>query len=62
MKHTEKQIQDFRKYERVRFRGLFNMFGHSARLATGLTEEDYVFVIDNYDTLQEAAQQTKPTE
>lgn len=62
MKHTEKQIQDYLKYEHVRQRGLFNMFDPRARHVAGLTKEECVFVMDNYDTLQEAAQQTKPTE
>ncbi len=54
--YTEKQINDWRKYENVRVGGRFNMFDPNARLSTGLSREDYDFVMDNFSELKKLAQ------
>ena len=50
---TFEQLMAYRAYEEVRRRGLFNMFDPNARLSTGLSREDYMFVMKNYDQLRE---------
>jgi hypothetical protein len=50
-KITDQDIRNYQAYERVRSRGTYNMFDSRARIATGLTKEDYLFVMENYDTL-----------
>ena len=54
-KFTQKQISDFQDYEEVRAEGRFNMFDKNARISTGLTEEEYRFVIKNYSELKAQA-------
>lgn len=53
------QIQNYLTYEDVRSRGAYNMFDPRARQITGLSREDYIFVMDNYLALeaQHAAEQ-----
>lgn len=41
----------YTKYERVRRGGLYNMFDPNARALTGLSKEDYVWVMNNYTEL-----------
>lgn len=53
---SEQQIKNWRAYERVRIGGRFNMFDPKARRATGLSGEDYSFVMRNYSELKEAAE------
>lgn len=53
---TAKQIDDFHEYEFVRSMGQYNMFDPSARRATGLTSDEYSFVMKNYSKLKEAAE------
>jgi len=53
MNFTQKQINHFRSYERVRKSGQYNMFSSQARSATGLQEDDYIFVMENYSVLKE---------
>jgi hypothetical protein len=55
MKFTRKQIHQFRSYEMVRKSGHYNMFSSQARLATCLTKEEYLFVMENYSELKEAS-------
>lgn len=38
-------------YEQVRREGKYNMFDPNARILTGLTEEEYIYAINNYDEL-----------
>jgi len=54
---TEKQIDDYRKYEKVRLSGRINMYDsyHGSRLA-GLTEYEYMFVLTNYEDLRMEAE------
>jgi hypothetical protein len=49
---TEQQIANWRKYERTRASGEWNMFDPRARQATGLTSENYDFVRKNYAALR----------
>lgn len=53
---TEDQIRNWFKYERVRRAGAFNMFDPDARLATRLSQEDYLFCMNNYSELREVAE------
>jgi len=57
-KFTEQQIKDWRAYEKVRAGGRWNMFFPQARAATGLTSDEYSFVMDNFDALKKAAGST----
>jgi hypothetical protein len=54
--YTEKEINAFRAYDRVRKSGHYNMFSPQARLATGLTEEEYENVMKNFSVLKEASE------
>lgn len=47
------QMMNYRRYEQVRASGEFNMWSPQAQLATGLTNEDYLFVMGNYTLLNE---------
>ena len=38
----------FRAYEEVRMSGDYNMFDSRARIESGLTEEQYLYVMKNY--------------
>jgi len=51
---TFEQLAQFRRYERVRLGGPFNMFDPRARALTGLTREQYSFVMNNYSELRDA--------
>ncbi len=55
-KYTETQIDNWKKYEKVRARGKYNMFDSAARHATGLSRSDYLFVMDNFSGLREASE------
>ena len=55
MTFTEKDIKAFKAYEKVRASGRFNMFDPNARRMTGLNEDDYLFVMTNFNALKEAA-------
>ena len=52
---TKKQINNYKSYEIVRKTGAYNMFSSQARLSTGLTKDEYLFVMENYSELKEAA-------
>ena len=56
---TPDQIQDYIDFGDVRSRGAYNMFDPRARQITGLSREDYIFVMKNYLALeaQHAAEQ-----
>ena len=41
----------FRAYEEVRMSGDYNMFDSIARISTGLTEDQYLYVMENYARL-----------
>ena len=56
MKFTEQQISDWRKYEKVRKGGRFNMFDPRAQSATGLERCEYLFVLKHFDELKKVAE------
>lgn len=51
---TETQLNNFKKYVKVQKAGRYNMFSSMAQQATGLSKEDYLFVIENYTELYNA--------
>ncbi len=50
---TEKQLADWKAYEKIRVGGRWNMFMPKAQRATGLTREEYAFVIENFSELRD---------
>lgn len=50
---SEKAKQCYIKYEKVRKSGLYNMFDKRAIVLTGLSKDDYFWVIKNYNKLNE---------
>ena len=54
MGFTKAQLENWKAYENVRKAGRWNMLAPQARQATGLTSEQYAFVMDNYTELKEA--------
>lgn len=57
MKFTEQQINNWKKFERVRKSGRFNMImeAASAMARAGLHSSEYFFVMENFDALEKAA-------
>lgn len=53
------QLSNWERYEKVRKGGRFNMFDPRARASTGLSDEDYLFVMENYGALADAALKDK---
>ena len=53
---TKNQINSYKSYEQVRKSGAYNMFDSRARLSSGLTKEEYLFVMENYSELKNAAE------
>jgi hypothetical protein len=56
MTFTFIQIANWRRYEKVRRGGRWNMFSKQASAATGLSEEDYLFCMNHYSELKYAAE------
>ena len=56
MQFTKEQLTLFWKYEKVRGSGEFNRWDFRARRTTGLSKDQYVFVMKHYDQLREQAQ------
>jgi len=52
---TSTQIENWKKFEKVRSRGKYNMLMPQARTSTGLDKDDYLFVIENFDALKKQA-------
>ena len=52
---SEDEVADYHRYEAVRSAGKFNMFELCARIATKLTEPQYLFVMQNFDGLRKQA-------
>ena len=50
---TSEQIQNWEDYESVRTVGAWNMFDPQAREATGLSRENYLFVMSHYSEMRE---------
>ena len=55
MTFTPEQIQNWQAYESVRVSGDFNMFAPQAFQAAGLTRDEHLFCMANYDALKKAA-------
>ena len=55
MEFTNQQLQNFKKYFGVQMGGRYNMFDPRARAATGMSEDEYTFVMENYSALKEAS-------
>ena len=53
---TEQQLLDWKAYERVRRSGEFNMFDSRARRRSGLSADEYTFVMRNYSALKHAVE------
>ena len=53
---TKKEINNYKSYEIIRKSGAYNMFDSRARLSSGLTKEEYLFVMENYSALKEATE------
>ena len=56
MNYTKRQINQFKSYEIIRKSGTYNMFDSRARLASGLTKDEYLFVMENYSELKDASE------
>ena len=55
MKFTQEQLSWFKKYEAVRVSGEYNMFDPRAQVAAGLTNDQYLYVMQFYSPLSKAA-------
>lgn len=60
-KFTKQQLNDWRRCEKVRSSGLWNMFDPRELEVMGITLERYLFVLKNYWALRDA-QPKKPNE
>ena len=52
---TDARLLAFARYVKVQRSGRFNMLDPRARQAASLTEEEHVFILDNYEALEQAA-------
>jgi len=55
MTFTAQQIKNFRAFVKVQKSNRYNMLDPRAAQAAGLTADEMVFVMDNYDALEAAA-------
>lgn len=56
-KFTAEQLDDWKAYEEVRSGGRYNMItDRGALLASGLTRDQYLFVIKHYEALMKAVE------
>jgi hypothetical protein len=53
---NKEQIKNYKSYEIIRKSGAYNMFSPQARLSTGLTKDEYLFVMENYSELKDATE------
>lgn len=51
-KYSDKDISDWRLYERVRLLGKFNMYDPRAIDMTQLTRERYIFIMEHYNEIR----------
>lgn len=58
-RYSDRDIVDWRTYERVRLTGYYNMFDPRAREMTGLTRERYIFILENYSGIQDQLAEVK---
>jgi hypothetical protein len=49
---TKEQMKDFAIFERIRAAGKHNMADKRARIATNLSERDYMFIVGNYPKMR----------
>lgn len=54
MKFTDKQLDQWLAYEKVRITGKCNMLAPEAMRASKLSRDDYLFVLENYTALAAA--------
>ena len=54
-KFTEEDLSNWLQYESVRSSGLFTMSDSRARQKTGLSKDEYAFVMKNYSALKKEA-------
>lgn len=52
---TKIEIANYKKYEKVRAGGRWNMFSPQAIAATGLTKEEYMTVMRDFPELRQTA-------
>jgi len=52
MKFTEKQLENWKKFEEIRQDGRMNMFDQNAMIASGLNRQEYLFCMKNYTELK----------
>lgn len=57
--YTDQQLSDWKRYEKVRKGGKWNMLFPQARAATGLSNDRYSFVIEHFSELKEAVEVKK---
>lgn len=60
MNFTQRHLDNWRRYERVRQGGRWNMFFPQAQKATGLSGKDYSFVMRHYVELKAAVERSLP--
>lgn len=53
------QLEYWKRVERVRASGRWNMLSREARIVTGLKEDQYLFVLNNYEELEKAVAKQK---
>lgn len=58
MNFTQQQLDNWVRYERIRAGGNFNMLDPRSQVVSGLTWEEYMFVIKNYTKLREESSKT----
>jgi hypothetical protein len=56
---TLHQINDWKRFKEIRGKGKYNMISKEAQIATGIPEEQYIFVMENYEELAKSAQHIK---
>ena len=56
---SDRDIVDWRSYERVRLSGRFNMFDPRACEMTGMTKERYIFILEQYSNIQDQIAESK---
>jgi len=52
--------QEYKEYLRVQKSGMFNMFDPQARQLTSLSREQWIYIIKNYEMLQETFKVENP--
>jgi hypothetical protein len=62
MNFTQKQLENWATYEKVREKGNFNMLDSRARQESGLSFDEYMFVINNYIELKHGAEENEEEE